>query len=296
MTMSETETGMPVKLALLSVALAWFSFTVYEFAVGIFNRSTTWPIVVQDIPGEIGMAFRTAGGFIAVVTVLIWIFSVDFTKREAIMAIRLILLCEVITFLSLLPSGLFVFIFPELLSEPIMIVESLIPVLTEAVLIPIVVMKVFFELSPNRRPKNAIKWALITGTSYIFVIWLNYTCNWFGTMIASGVEYVTAYPINILSFCLTAFGLLGLTLYSARFARESSGTLNWGDLDKQQIGYIMTFFGLYFVGTYFLWLMFGNVGGWSIWHAWFLNHNVDLWMLTFPILGLALILYRDQKK
>jgi hypothetical protein len=148
-------------------------------------------------------------------------------------------------------------------------------------------------LSPSKPTNNAIKWGLITGTSYIFVIWLNYACNWVGTIIVSGAEYVTAYPINILSFCLTSIGLLVLTLYAALFTRKSSGTQNWSELDKQKIGYIMTFFGLYFVATYFLWLMFGNVGGWSIWHAWFLNHNVDLWMLTFPILGLALILHRD---
>jgi len=174
-----------------------------------------------------------------------------------------------------------------------MIVESLIPVLTEAVLIPIVLIKLFFALNPNKPTKNAIKWALITGTSYLFVFWLNYACNWVGTMLIQGVEYVTAYPVNIFSFCLTSIGLLLLALYTARFAKKSVGVEDWSGLDIEKIGYIVTFFGLYFVVTYFLWLIFGSVGGWGILHAWFLNHNVDLWALTAPILGLALILHSD---
>jgi hypothetical protein len=280
------------KLGFLAVTLAWFSFTFYEFAFGIVNRSVQWPIIIQDLPGTLGMGFRTGASFIAVVTVLFWIFNKDFSGSELVTCLRFVIVFEAATFVSLIPSGVYTFIFPEWLI-PLWIVELTIPVLTESILIPVVLMKLFFALSPNKPVKNAIKWALISGTVYIFVFWLNYTCNWLGTILTSGIEYVSAYPVNLFSFCFTSVGLLLLALYTADFTRKSIGTENLKGLDTNKIGLIFTFFGLYFLVTYLLWLIFGSVGGWSIWYAWFLNHNMDLWLLTAPILGLPLIFHQD---
>jgi len=290
--MSHSKALWTVKLGFLAVTLAWFSFTFYEFAFGIVNRSVEWPIIIQDLPGTLGMGFRTGASFIAVLTVLFWIFNKDFSRPELTTCLRFVIIFEAATFVSLIPSGVYTFIFPELLI-PLWIVELIIPVLTESILIPVVLMKLFFALSPNKPVKTAIKWALISGTVYIFVFWLNYTCNWLGTILTSGIEYVSSYPVNLFSFCFTSVGLLLLALYSAYFTRKSIGTENLKGLDTNKIGLIFTFFGLYFLVTYLLWLIFGSVGGWSIWYAWFLNHNMDLWLLTAPMLGLPLIFHQD---
>jgi hypothetical protein len=290
--MVEAKALWPVKLGLLSVALSWFSFTFYEFAFGIFNRTTVWPIVIQDIPGVLGMGFRTGAGFMAVITILLWIFKKNLSNPEMMMAVRFILIFEAATFVSLLPSGVYAFIFPSLL-VPQRIIGSTLPVLTESIVIPIVLVRLFFALSPNKPVRNVIKWALISGVVYLFVFWLNYMGNWVYTLFIKGVEYITTHPVNLFSFCLTSIGLLLLASYSAYFARKSIGADSLSSLDTGTIGYIITFFGLYFVFTYFLWLIFGFVGGWSSWYAWFFNHNVDLWLLTAPILGLALILQKD---
>jgi len=290
--MSHSKALWTVKLGFLAVTLAWFSFTFYEFAFGIVNRSVEWPIIIQDLPGTLGMGFRTGASFIAVLTVLFWIFNKDFSRPELTTCLRFVIIFEAATFVSLIPSGVYTFIFPELLI-PLWIVELIIPVLTESILIPVVLMKLFFALSPNKPVKTAIKWALISGTVYIFVFWLNYTCNWLGTILTSGIEYVSSYPVNLFSFCFTSVGLLLLALYSVYFTRKSIGTENLKGLDTNKIGLIFTFFGLYFLVTYLLWLIFGSVGGWSIWYAWFLNHNMDLWLLTAPMLGLPLIFHQD---
>lgn len=292
MVMIDSKALWTVKLGFLAVALAWFSFTFYEFAFGIVNRSTAWPIIIQDLPGALGMGFRTGASFMAVVTVLFWIFNNDFSRPELATSLRFILIFEAATFVSLIPSGVYTFIFPELLT-PMWIIELTIPVLTESILIPVVLMKLFFALNPNKPVRNAIKWALISGTLYLFVFWLNYTCNWLGTILTKGIEYVSAYPVNLFSFCLTSIGLLLLALYTASFTKKSIGIEDLNGLDINRIGFIVTFFGLYFVVTYFLWLLFGSVGGWSIWYAWFLNHNMDLWLLTAPMLGLPLIFHDD---
>jgi len=290
--MSHSKALWTVKLGFLAVTLAWFSFTFYEFAFGIVNRSVEWPIIIQDLPGTLGMGFRTGASFIAVLTVLFWIFNKDFSRPELTTCLRFVIIFEAATFVSLIPSGVFPFIFPELLI-PLWIVELIIPVLTESILIPVVLMKLFFALNPNKPVKTAIKWALISATVYIFVFWLNYTCNWLGTILMSGIEYVSSYPVNLFSFCFTSVGLLLLALYSVYFTRKSIGTENLKGLDTNKIGLIFTFFGLYFLVTYLLWLIFGSVGGWSIWYAWFLNHNMDLWLLTAPMLGLPLIFHQD---
>jgi len=290
--MSHSKALWTVKLGFLAVTLAWFSFTFYEFAFGIVNRSVEWPIIIQDLPGTLGMGFRTGASFIAVLTVLFWIFNKDFSRPELTTCLRFVIIFEAATFVSLIPSGVYTFIFPELLI-PLWIVELIIPVLTESILIPVVLMKLFFALNPNKPVKTAIKWALISATVYIFVFWLNYTCNWLGTILMSGIEYVSSYPVNLFSFCFTSVGLLLLALYSVYFTRKSIGTENLKGLDTNKIGLIFTFFGLYFLVTYLLWLIFGSVGGWSIWYAWFLNHNMDLWLLTAPMLGLPLIFHQD---
>jgi hypothetical protein len=46
------------------------------------------------VPGYIGICFRTAAGYIALVTVLFYIFRRDLSKPEALMALRLIILFE----------------------------------------------------------------------------------------------------------------------------------------------------------------------------------------------------------
>lgn len=291
--MVETKSLWPVKLGLLTVALAWFSFTFYVFAMGIVNRTTVWPIVIQDIPGVLGTGFRTGASFMAVVTVLLWIFNKNFSEPEMRMAVRFIVIFEAANFVGLMSSGVYAFIFPRLLLIPQWVIASTLPVLTESIVIPIVLVKLFFALSPNKPVRNVIKWALIAGIVYLLVFWLNYMGNWVSTLFDKGLGYITAYPVNLLSFCITSIGLLLLVLYTAYFAKKSIGADSLSSFDIGKIGYIVTLLGLYFVFTYFLYPIFGFVGGWSNWHAWFFNHNVDLWLITAPILGLALILHKD---
>ncbi|MFW6117396.1 MAG: hypothetical protein ACOC6G_02295 [Thermoproteota archaeon] len=283
-----------VKFGLLSVVLAWFSFTFYIFAFSVVNRSVEWPIIIQDLPGTLGMGFRTGASFMALVTTLSFFLKKDFSKTELKISLRWVLLFETATLLSFIPSGVYVFIFPRLL-VPFWITELTIPVLAKSILIPFVLLKLFFALNPNKSQRNAIKWSLISGTVYLFVFWLDNTGNWLGTIMTKGVKYVTLYPVNLFSFCLTTIGLLLLTLYSARFTKKSIGTEDIRNLDIRKIGFMITALGLYFNVTYFMWLIFGSVGGWSVWYAWFLNHNLDIWLLTAPILGGSLIFQKFSK-
>jgi hypothetical protein len=168
------------------------------------------------------------------------------------------------------------------------------PSLVESIAPPIVLFIFAFKLNPGKPLKNAIKWGLITGTVYIFVFWLTNTTSWLTTIVfEKGTAYLTSYPENLLSFILTAFGLLALAIYTAYFAKKSIGTATLQELKLKTIGAIILAFGMYFLWNYLTWIFFGGNYLWSDWYAWFLGHNMDLWMLSLPLLGIPLLFADD---
>ena len=131
---------------------------------------------------------------------------------------------------------------------------------------------------------------MIAGTIYVFVFWLNNTCMWIATLMSKGTEYLITYPENLLSFALTTIGLLALAVFTAYFTSKSVGTETLEELKLRTIGAIMIALGLYFLWNYLTWIFFG---GWSEWYSWFLGHNLDLWMLSLPLVGLPLLFKRQ---
>lgn len=89
------------------------------------------------------------------------------------------------------------------------------PCLVASIALPIALFKVVHELCPSRSASGAIKWGLIAGTLYAFVFWLKNTSNWIYTVMAKGLVYIAAYPKNLFSFFLTAFGLLVIAIYAS---------------------------------------------------------------------------------
>jgi len=120
---------------------------------------------------------------------------------------------------------------------------------------------------------------------------------WFITLIyEKGNGYLTAYPQNMLSFILTTFGLLALTIYTAYFSKKSSGAKSLQELKLKTIGAIILALGMYFLWNYLTWIFFGGNYIWSDWYAWFLGHNLDLWMLSLPLLGLPLLFTNNSRE
>ena len=285
---------MPAKIGLLLVTLAYFSFSFYEMTIASLENKQAFGVMITDLPGALGLGFRTVGGFIAVVAVVLYLFKGHFTKAEAIISVRFVVLLEAAYWLSMLPSG-YVGIASLFRSSRFFglgfFVECGLPCIVESTLMPVVLVKLFYELSPNRPVKNAVKWGLIAGVSYLLVSWLNNMGNWVYTVMEKGAEYVTNYPVNSFTFVTTTIGLLLLMVYAAYFSRKSFGVERLEKLDLKKIGLIITFLGLYMEVNYVLWLIFGSVGGWGIWYAWMLGHNMDQWLLALPLLGVPLLFY-----
>jgi hypothetical protein len=295
--MKNSKSNRPLEIGLLIFALSWFSFTFYNYAVASLEHKEGF-IMVTDLPGALGLGFRSAGGFIAVITILFYIAKRNLSSSEAVMSLRWIILFEAVYFVSLLPSGLvglWALISRQTLFSSIsFLINSTIPCLVEGIPLPIVLAKLFFELNPKKSAKGPIKWGLISGTFYLFVFWLNNTGMWITAVMQKGTAYVTLYPVNLLSFVMTTIGLLLLTLFAAYFSKGSFGAETLTRLNFRRIGGIITAFGLYFDVIYMLYIFFGSVGGWSSWYAWFLNHNMDLWVMSLPLIGLPLLFRRQE--
>ncbi len=290
--------NLAIKAGLLIVAVSWFVFTLFEFISGLSNFSSNmrWYIALTEILGSVGLGFRSAAGFIAVVAVSSFFFFKNIGKLEAFMAVKLVLLLEALYYgVTFIPSALwgvgenpFSNQYGQLTGN---LVANFLPCLLEGLLIPIVLIILYSKLNLNKPKTGAIKWALISGTAYVLVFWFNNTCNWIYAVMYKGIPYVME-PLNMFSFLFTAFGLLTLALYASYFTKKSLNVSSWRELNISTIGSVVTLLGLYFAGVYLLWIIAGSVGGWSPWYAWFLGHNVDIWVMILPAVGLPMLFFQ----
>jgi hypothetical protein len=87
----------------------------------------------------------------------------------------------------------------------------------------------------------------------------------------------------------TALGLLALTAFSVYTTKRLSKTESLQDLNLKPVGIIILGLGLFYLWNYLTWIFFGGDHVWSSWYAWLLGHNMDLWMLSLPLVGLPLL-------
>jgi hypothetical protein len=279
---------LPLRVGLLLATLSWFSYVFYDFNIGIFSRHITFPTIIEDLPGVWGRGFRMAAATIALLTVVFFVIRREFSRLEAMNAFRFVVLFEAVYFASFLGGALNVwkrvyFTVPRILEQGL-------PCFVQGILLPAVLTKLFFELNPNKPKRGAVKWALIYVSAFLFVFWLNNTGYWVGTVLVKGANYITQYPINLLSFAVTIVGLLVLFLYVADFSSKwlRIGTLE--KLDFRKIGAVVTLLGTYPLFILLLWLFFGSVGGWGTWYAWFLGHGYMTFIaLPIPFISLPLL-------
>ena len=165
---------------------------------------------------------------------------------------------------------------------------------------PVSLIKLRSKLTPRLKSRNAIiKWASVTGVSYIIVFWLTYFTQWIATFMQPesyasvypgyGIEYLLSHPLNVFTFILTSVGLPLLAIFfwwsSLPAKRDPIAGLN-----LRRVGITLTLLGGYFIAIISLFRIFGTVGGSSIWIIFFMFNNADLWCVTLPALGIPLIL------
>jgi hypothetical protein len=294
--MSKTELNYMVRTGLFLTAIAWFTFTFYEFTNGLLhnvhptvqNPGWTW-LLGQETGGTVGLGLRTAGGLIAVIAALFYLVKKDLSEPEALMALRMIVIFEAAYWLSFLFS-----INPRGFTNFSALIENNLPIIVQSTILPIVLIILFFHLTPKKAVTGGLKWGMISGTVYILVFWLNNMGNWIAAAMIKGIEYLTLYPANLFSFGLTVVGLFLLALYTAYFAKKTIAKHDISQINLRTVGFIITAFGLYFDIIYVMFLSLGAVGGWGMWYAWFTGHNLDLWLMALPFAGLPFLFQKTD--
>ncbi|MGA2680196.1 MAG: hypothetical protein ABSF44_00165 [Candidatus Bathyarchaeia archaeon] len=306
--MTEKKFYSPLKIGFLTVALAYFLFTFHAMFtlswIGeweSFSGSFRFVIFVEDISATIGIAFRLVASTIAFAGAILYFVKKGLSTQRTMKVLTVVLIGEAIYWLGLLASGVLPLFSTEgfamwrvdshISTLPVLtsILINEIPLLVESISIPVVLFKLSYELNPNKPAKGAIKWGLIAGTVYILVFWLTNTALWASTVMRQGMKYLTSYPENLLSFALTTIGMLALTVFTAYFAKKSIGTEIVEKLKLKTIGAITIALGLFYLWNYLTWIFFGRDQTWSNWYEWFLGHNLNLWLLSIPLVGLPLL-------
>jgi hypothetical protein len=306
--MTEQKCYSPLKVGFFIVTLAYFLFTLHAMFtlswVGeweSFGVPFRFVIFVEDITAAIGIASRLVASTIAFAGVILYFVKKGLSTQTMMKVLRLVLIGEAIYWLGFLASGVLplfstlgfamwrldghVSTLPVLTS----LLTNEIPLLVESLAIPVVLFKLSYELNPNKPAKGAIKWGLIAGTVYVLVFWLTNTALWASTVMRQGMAYLTSYPENLFSFASTSIGMLALTIYTAYFAKKSIGTEIVEKLKLKTIAAITITLGLFCLWNYLTWIFFGRDEIWSNWYVWFLGHNLNLWMLSIPLVGLPLL-------
>ena len=302
----------PLKVGILIVAVAYFLFTLHALFtlqwLGEWDRiaggSLRFAIFTEDISAFVGLLFRFAASIIALVAIVFYIAKKRFSKPAAYKVLRVILVLEAVYWLGLLATAIFDVQFTffmgssnfTLISVLSTLATTVIPDFLESLVFPIFLFILAFKLSLNRPINVQAKWSLITGTVLVAVFWLVNTNLWISTVRQKGMEYLTSYPQNLLSFVVTTIGLFALIIYSADITKKSTKIEKWQEFNLRPVGIIILGLGMFFLWNYLTWIFFGGDYVWSAWYAWFLGHNIDLWMLTLPLVGLPLLFEKNQKE
>ncbi len=314
--MTETKLYSPLKIGLLLVAVSYFLFTFHAMftlswigeweTVGGGSSLVSFWIFVTDISASIGLVFRFIASIIAVASVIYYFAKKGLPAPTAFKVLRWILVLEAVYWLGLLVSGIWGVLPVELGGSgsggaglqfnTVLLITTGVPCLVGAIAIPFALFKLASKLKANKSTADAVKWGLTAGTIYIFIFWLSNTGLWISTLLSKGTQYVGAYPENLLSFVLTVYGLAALAAFAAYFTGNSTsnGADNVEKLNQRTLGAIIVALGLYFLWNYLTWIFFGGNQLWSDWYAWFLGHNLDLWMLALPLVGLPLLFRRSD--
>jgi hypothetical protein len=301
--MAENKTVTPLKVGLLIVVASYFLFTLHALFtlqwLGEWNRigggNFNFGVFITDISAFPGLIVRFIGSLIALIAVAMYI-TKGLPQPRTYKLLKAILILEALYWLTLLPSGIWG-TFPTRVFNLIFYLSFFLstglPCTVASISIPIFLFMVAKNIGANKPQRKAIKWSLIAGIFYVVSFWLNNTGMWLVTAIGKGFEYVLSRPEFIISFAFTVFGLLALAIYTAYFAKKSIGIEKVQDLRFGAIGAILTALGVYYLWNYLAWIFFG---GWNDWYAWILGHNLDLWILSLPLVGLPLLFYRKPVK
>jgi hypothetical protein len=317
---------------ILVVVSVYFAYSVYyaisgmRDSIGMISNQYIYTSLAQNpwwwmvlfygsegVSGSVAIISRAiAGAFAFYAAFLFW------RKKETEIprvrkAARIALSFEAVFFLALIPSIIAAVAY-NLTSENLfyfghtpgilLIYGTFIPCLAIVVAVPPLLLKLRSTIHRESSNHEIIRWACLTAVAYLFVVfWFTYSMFW----LAVTVPYTRVYeqyglsflvqPANLLSFCLTVFGLLSIAIAALVTTLPA--------IKKQpiypkltRIGVILVAFGSYFIFNVFYYYLTGGYAAHpSVWYEVIGPlHNPNLWAIACVFLGVPVLIYGRMKK
>jgi hypothetical protein len=306
-----------VKVGLSIVLCSWLAYTIYWFLKGLswVSQAVNYTLLIDFLTegaGTLGFILRIGAVTAAIFALISFLRGKGTAKVMKFVSYALVL--EAFYFLCFAASAILGFQAGFKLSGGHtltsgesgglwFLIETAVPTLAEAVIMPISLLKLKSKLTPDAKfSKDTYKWACIVGVCYFIVFWLTYLTQWIASFIQPesyastfpgyGIKFITEHPLNMFTFLLTA---VGLPLLAAYFVWSMLPAMRdpAAGLNLRRLGITLTLLGFYFITIIVLFRVFGYVGGASIWIVFFMFNNADLWCVTLSVLGIALILLNN---
>jgi hypothetical protein len=279
------------------------------------SRNSWWWMILfygsEGVSGSIAIISRAfAGAFALLAAVLFWRnkpASMPTVRKTAGIALAF----EALFFLALIPSIIAAVAY-NLTSENLfyfghtpgilLIYGTLIPCLATVLTVPPLLLKLRLTIKNSASTQEIIKWASLTGVAYLFVVfWLTYAMLWAGVTVPYtrvyeqwGLTFVLQ-PANLISFCLTIFGLLALASTALVTTLPAIKKLSAPNLTR--VGAILVLFGSYFVFNLFYYYLTGGYNAHpSVWYEVIGPlHNPNLWVIALIMPGISLIVHEKMQ-
>jgi len=310
-----------VKVGLFTVLFSWLVYMVYWFIKGLswIPLSVNYTLLIDFLTegaGTLGFIFRIGVVSLAILALVTFLRKGEISKVMKLVSVALVL--EALYFLCFIPSAILGFQTGLGLAGGHSLtsgesgglwffVETAIPTLAEAIIMPISLLKLRSKLTLDAEfSRGTFKWITVVGVCYFIVFWLTYLTQWIATFIQPaslasdpsyvgyGINYILQYPLNMFTFIVTAVGLPLLTVFFIWSMRPAMRKPD-APLDFRKLGVILTLLGGYFIIVIAFFLIFGYVGGASIWIVFFIFNSADLWCVALPALGIPMILLKKRR-
>lgn len=272
------------------------NFTIYQELMQV-----PWWIVVfysSELGGTIGGILRSIGSVFALYCALVFFIK----KQESYPRIRkkvgIALILEAGFFLFLIPTVVLGFVYPitygnlwyfDITPVPEVFFVAGIACLALVTIIPVILLKLSSEIFADSSKTIILRWSLLGGVSYLFVVfWFDALMQWIGMIFAFGTN-ILADPLNLAGFVTSTVGLLLIAIYGLfviyPILRKKSNYIN-----GKKIGAIMTAFGSYFISGIIIYFLAGGfVQRPFAWYEIIVPHNPYLWCVVFFFTGLLQI-------
>ncbi len=316
----------------LIVIAVYFAYGVYFAASGMrdsigmlsneyiytsLSQNPWWWMVLfygsEGVTGSISIISRAVAGAFAFYAAFLYWRKKDTAMPTIRKSASAALLFEAIFFLALIPSiiaavaynlsseNLFYFGHtPELL----LLYCTVLPILAIVLVVPPLLLKLRAVIKQEAPQQEIVKWASSTAVAYMLVVfWFTYCMFWMAETVPYpgvyprwGLDFVLQ-PANLLSFSLTVFGLLALTIAALKTTLPAI-TKQTTKLNLTRVGIILIAFGGYFIfNVFYYYLTGGYHANPSVWYEVIGPlHNPNLWTIALAFLGVVVLIHSKANK